>query len=280
MEQEYIAEDSQDHEVDDQESNAELETENESLETDGEEQPEEGQEEAEDDSEEIEFNDKKFKLPKDIAEGVKSMRKDYTEKTMAVADQRKALEERTQFFEQFSSEAAQLKAISNQLVEFKQLDWNTLFQNDSTLANQLQRKEKELIDQRTELMQTVAHKDQLMKHERQQELAKSLESSEAVLRREIKGWSPDFERKLQDFAIDTFGFSSDDVKASKADPRIYKLIYKAFLGDQLSEKQTSKPKPEGGGTVTVLKGKGAVTSKNPAQMSDAEYQKWRRKGYS
>ncbi|MBP9871730.1 MAG: hypothetical protein KBC53_09605, partial [Nitrosomonas sp.] len=90
MEQEQIAEGRQEDEVNSQESEAELETENESLETDGEGQPEEGQEEDEDDSEEIEFNDKKFKLPKDIAEGVKSMRKDYTEKTMAVADQRKA----------------------------------------------------------------------------------------------------------------------------------------------------------------------------------------------
>ncbi len=281
MTDEIIAEDSLAQEVDAPESEAAEENEVETLDDAGDEQltDEDSQDEPADDSEEIEFNERQYKLPKDIAEGVKSMRKDYTEKTMAVAEQRRALDAKTQFFDTFATEATQLMSINNQLKEFKQLDWNTLFQNDSTLANQLQRKERELLDQRAELGQQVTTKQQQLQHDEQQTLAKAIESSEAVLRREIKEWSPELESKLKKYAMDTFGFDAEDVAKSKADPRIYKLLHKAFVGDQLRNTKLPKPKAEAhqASTVTVLKGKGSVVKKSPSQMNDTEFEAYRRK---
>ena len=47
------------------------------------------QAEIEDDSEEIEFNSQSYKLPKEIAEAVKGMQKDYTVKTQHWQEQRR-----------------------------------------------------------------------------------------------------------------------------------------------------------------------------------------------
>ena len=73
------------------------------------------QTEPEDDSEEIEFNSKAYKLPREIASAVKDMQKDYTVKTQAVAEQRKAFEAQAQFHQENIKEVAQLEAINSSL---------------------------------------------------------------------------------------------------------------------------------------------------------------------
>ena len=94
--------------------------------------------ELEDDgTEDLEFNQKSYKLPKDIAEAVRSMRKDYTEKTMAVAEQRKAFEAKMQFAEAFTADIAKLEAVNQRLAEFEQVDWNRLSDEDPVLWQKL-----------------------------------------------------------------------------------------------------------------------------------------------
>ena len=70
----------------------------------------EGEEQL-DDSEELEFRGSKVRLPKDIAEGVRAMQKDYTEKTMTVAEQRKSVENFAKFQQEFSADFTYLAII-------------------------------------------------------------------------------------------------------------------------------------------------------------------------
>lgn len=232
--------------------------------------------EPEDDgTEELEFNQKSYKLPKDIAEAVRSMRKDYTEKTMAVAEQRKAFEAKMQFTEAFTADIAKLEAVNQRLAEFEQVDWNRLSDEDPVLWQKLFSQHRILDSQRNQLAQQLAQKKQEMILNQQQEIAKAVEASETVLRRDIKDWSPQLESNLQQFAVDRFGFDISDVKNAKADPRLYKLMHLAYLGDQIIRKQAVKSKAAPARPVTTLPAKNTKSTRDPSQMSDAEFAKWR-----
>jgi hypothetical protein len=270
--------------VESNEPNETFEDENTSSEYEGDDQPDEGQDQPEDDGEEIEFNEKSYKLPKDIAEAVKSMRKDYTDKTMSLAEQRKSFEQQSSFHQQNIQDVASIVAINNQLAEFGQLDWNSLIDNDPVMAQKLQMQQQALTTKRDGLAQQVSQKQQHMNLEKQQLNAKQLEASESVLKRDISGWSPEFESKLQKFAVDRLGFDLDDIKTAKIEPKVYKLLNLAYMGDQVLRKQKTKPTLESAKPVPILKGKSQTSNRNPAQMASGkvvsdDYLKWRRKGY-
>lgn len=232
--------------------------------------------EPEDDgTEELEFNQKNYRLPKDIAEAVRSMRKDYTEKTMSLAEQRKAFEARVQFAEAVTTERAKLEAVNQRLAEFEQVDWNRLSDEDPVLWQKLFSQHRLLDSQRNQIAQQLAQKQQEMTLNQQQEIAKAVEASETVLRRDIKDWSPQLESNLQQFAVDRFGFDALDAKNAKADPRLYKLLHLAYLGDQIIKKQTTKPKIAPAKPVTTLPAKNTKAARDPSQMSDAEFARWR-----
>lgn len=276
MTEEMIAEDSPEFEDESLESEApeQEEYEDESLYDDTE--AEEAEPEEIDDSEEVNFNDRQYKLPKDIAEGVKSMQKDYTQKTMALADQRRAFQEQVQFQQALNQDLTKIAVIDETLKQFQQLDWNTLVDDTATL-NRFMAHRAQLESQKQAMLYELAHKkEQLALHE-QQTMAKTLEASEAVLKRDIKDWSPQLESNLQQFAIDRLGFDAHDVKQAKADPRIYKLLHMAFQGNQIMSKQAAKPKAvQQAKPVTTLKAKSTKVTRDPSQMNDAEFAKWRR----
>lgn len=258
-------------EVEEVEDNAELETEE-----DSEEQPE-----AVDDSEELEFNQQKYKLPKTIAAAVRDMQKDYTVKTQAVAEQRKAFEAEVKFRQDNINEIADLIGMDKQIGQYKNLDWNTLNQNDPVMFQQLRLQYDEIKEARQNLAATLAQKHQTETLQKQQDIAKRMQESDAVLRREIKDWSSDKEQTLQSFAKQNYGFDSEDVIKAKANPALYKLLNDAYIGQQLLKKQTAKPgavskevKP-----VTIVSGRGAKVATNPANMTNEQYMKWRKQGY-
>lgn len=244
---------------------------------DSEEQPEE----TVDDSEEIEFNQKQYKLPKDIAVAVKDMQKDYTIKTQSLAEQRKTFESQAQFHQAHIQEIAEVVALNKQLEEFKKVDLFALSEQDPVKAQQLMFYKSGLEEQRNMLAQSISQKEQNLALEKQQEIAKRIEESESVLRRDIKDWSPELESNLQQFAVSKLGFDINDVKSSKADPRLYKLLHLAYVGNQIIQKQPAKPKiVQQAKPVTTLKSGGDKSLRNPKDMSQAEYAKWRRKGYA
>jgi hypothetical protein len=248
------------------------------AESDIEEQPEGQAVEPEDDSEEIEFNDKSYKLPKDIAEAVKSMRSDYTTKTMSLAEQRKAFEAQSDFHQKHIADVVKVVALNERLAEYDQVDWNALSDSDPVLWQKLTSQRMTLERQRNQLAQDVTRKEQDLHLTRQQEYAKQMEASETVLRREIKDWSPELESKLQDFGVKAFGFDIDDVKKSKADPRLYKLLHMAFLGDQIIKKQAIKSSPTQAKPVPTILGKKSAIAKSIFEVDDQDaFEKMRRR---
>jgi hypothetical protein len=94
---------------------AELESEESDIES------EESDADQEDDSEEVDFRGSKYRLPKDAAHGVREIQKDYTQKTMALAEQRKAFEAQAKFQQENWQESARVAALDERLAEFNPL---------------------------------------------------------------------------------------------------------------------------------------------------------------
>ena len=83
---------------------------------------------------------------------------------------------------------------------------------------------------------------------------------------------------IQQFVTDKFGIEPERIKAAKTDPKLYKLMYAAYKGEQLMKQQTAKPKPKPAQPVTVLKSAKGSVSRDPSKMSHEQYAKWRKQG--
>lgn len=244
---------------------------------------EESQDQAdpEDDGEEIEFNSKSFKLPREIASAVKDMQKDYTQKTQAVAEQRKAFEAQAQFHQENIKEVAQLEAINSSLTEFSQVDWGAVMQDNPAMFQQLVAQQKQLEERRNQIQGALNVKYQKSTEERQLQEAKLIQESETEIKRLIKDWSLELDSKLQKFAADRYGFPRDTVGEYKKDPKVAKLLHDAYIGQQIIQKQTAKPKVvQEANPVPTVGGSNSRVARDPAKMSQAEYAKWRKQGYS
>lgn len=239
------------------------------------------QTEPEDNSEEIEFNGKHLKLPKDVAADLRSMQKDYTQKTQAVAEQRKDFEAVAQFHKENLKEVAQLEAIRSSLAEFAQVDWVAVSMQDRSMYEQLTAQEKQLQAKFNEVSTSLNAKYQKSTEEQKLREAKLSQESETEIKRLIKEWSPELDSKLQKFAADRYGFPRDTVGEYKKDPKVAKLLHDAYIGQQIIQKQTAKPKVvQEANPVPTVGGSNSKVARDPAKMSQAEYAKWRKQGYS
>ncbi len=234
------------------------------------------QAEPEDDSEEIEFNSKAFKLPREIASAVRDMQKDYTQKTQAVAEQRKAFEVQAQFHQENIKEVAQLEAINSSLSEFSQVDWGVVMQQDPAMFQQLVAQQKQLEERRNQIQGALNVKFQKSTEERQLSEAKLAQESETEIKRLIKDWSPELDSKLQKFAADRYGFPRDTVGEYKKDPKVAKLLHDAYIGQQIILKQTAKPKAiQEANPVPTIKGSNSSTKKTIFDAEGEEFNKAR-----
>lgn len=282
MSEEIIADDSPELEVEVQESDAPEAEQEETLYDDADDYAdddavEEEAPEEDDDSEELTFNDRAYKLPKDIAEGVKSMQKDYTHKTMQIADMKRDYQQQVQFHQQFREAIKEVDVIDATLQQFQQLDWKQL---DPDTMHRFLGEQQNLMNLKQQKVAELAQKKEQLQLEHQQHMAKMVESSEAVLKRDIKEWNATTETAVQTFATDKLGFDLGEVKISKTDPRLYKALYYAWKGHQALNKVAAVKQPpkvvQKAQPVTTLKAKStSKVTRDPTQMNDAEFAKWR-----
>jgi hypothetical protein len=241
------------------------------------------QEQTEED-EEIEIGGKKVAMPKSIAAEIKAgtMRNaDYTQKTQAVAAERKAVEaEREQVrqqaaqHQQFIKEVAKVTALDDQLEEFKKVDWQGLSREDPALAQQLRFQYDDLQQKRNEAAQAVTHKQHEHALAEQQTTAKQVQEAEAYVQREIPGWTQERATKVQAFAAaEGLKLDASTARVLIQNPALLKIMHKAELFDQLEKKQKSKPTTPAAppAPVTRVGASRATAAKDQSKMSDAEW---------
>ena len=247
LEPEQPEEETEQEEVESEESapqdNGEEAEESEEVESPEEDEVEPEEEAEEPDLVEIEVDGESYKVP-EVLKDKFMLQADYTRKTQEVAEQRKQVEQaqaqlqtQAQLQQQNLEDYAKLIAADKQLQAYQQVDWNALYDSDPAEFVRLKEAYRELKDSRTELTQTLTAKQQQQMIEQQAHLSKIIEEGKQVLAKEIPNWNPTLAKELSDYGVSRLGFKAEEVQ-SVVDPRVVKMLHKAYLYDKLQSGKT------------------------------------------
>lgn len=228
---------------------------------------------------EVEYKGEKYNVPPELKDSFMRT-KDYTEKTQTVAEERRALEQQTQQFQQAAQMQqrnmqghAQLAALQNQLQQYEGVDWDSFSEQDATGAQKAFFQYTQLKDATTTLGGQLQQQEAQALQQQQSTIARQLEQGKAELARDIKDWSPDLVKKLNSHG-ETYGFTHTELSGIN-DPRMVKVLRDAMLYRQSVKKATETPKTQAK-PVSKVKGK-AKGAPNPDKMSTEDWLKWRNK---
>ncbi|MGI6854468.1 hypothetical protein [Mesorhizobium sp. 1B3] len=191
----------------------------------------------------IEFDGKQYQVPAALKGGF-LMQADYTRKTQELAEQRRGLEDVASHIrqqaqagdEEITSRAA-LVALDTALEQYAQLDWNQLAANDPSGAQQHWMRYQTLKEQRGQLAEDLHHRQGWRTQMAQQETARRFEETQDFARRHIKGWSPELDLQIIEFARSK-GATDQNLRDAMS-PLVYNLLHLARIGEQALNKATA-----------------------------------------
>jgi Asp-tRNA(Asn)/Glu-tRNA(Gln) amidotransferase A subunit family amidase len=213
-------------------------------------EPIEGEELAqpEEDLEEFDWNGKKIMGPKGLKDGV-LMQADYTRKTQEVAETKKQLEARAaQIEQQFKASDEEMNAraamisIESDLKSYENVDWDKWEAEDLFAAQAGYRKYQQLKDARGQVAGYLGERQKARTEQTQLETTKRLQETRQFAETQIKGWTPELDSKITDFATKELGFDWNTLK-SAYNPIRLPALYLAHIGHAALQKQTTAPKP-------------------------------------
>jgi hypothetical protein len=173
---------------------------------------------------------------------------DYTQKTQAVAEQRKELDGDRERFQQaikmqtqFTEADTAIRVIDSQLAQFEGIDWNTWSQQDPTNAQQAQIQMGALREQRGQAVQNLQRMQAEAQQAESQEIIRRTETNRRKVASVIPDWSADTERAIFDYGISN-GLTENQLASTNYDPIMLSFLNKSRLFDELQQRQTAKPK--------------------------------------
>jgi hypothetical protein len=189
-----------------------------------------------------------YEVPETILPALMKDR-DYRQKTAAVAQQRREIEEAKAAFEverQRSADELKIEAELAHLTELERqyagLDWSRMAQEDLYTAQQRQFERQQVKDRIATLSGERAQKVQERTARAQQETAKRVEAAENYGRANIPNWDAGADRQLVEYAR-SVGFD-DATLARMISPAFIKLLHEASIGASALKKAAVQPKPE------------------------------------
>lgn len=209
---------------------------------------EEGEQPApEEDLEEFDWNGQKIKGPKGLKDGV-LMHADYTRKTQATAEKERALEARAAQIEQASKAGeeemnarAAMISIDTDLKSYENVDWDAWEAQDLFAAQAGFRKFQQLQAARGQVAGYLGERQKARTEQTQQDTAKRLQETRQYAETQIKGWTPELDSKITDFATKELGYDWDTLKGAY-NPKVYRTLYLAHIGHAALQKQSVAPK--------------------------------------
>lgn len=211
-----------------------------------------GDDQSEDEFEDFEEDGKTYKVPKDL-KGHLLRNQDYTRKTQALAEQRKALEaEITKVQadnEEIDSAKISLRQVTQRQKDLEALtgdDWDQLKAMNPQAYDRLQREFLTLPREADKLKQALDQKVSEANRKQQEITAKQVEEGQAILARDIPGWGPDLGAKLVNFVKAEFGIDESNPKHSAAfmDPALVKMAHAAFKAKETQRKAATTQKAQ------------------------------------
>lgn len=165
---------------------------------------------------------------------------DYTRKTQELAEHRRALEAEREALGREASEVRgasrdrmRLAALDEQIAEFEGVDWEAYAAEDPESAQGLWGRFQAMAEAREQLAYAVSHAEERDQLRAAREAAEAMSATGVKLREEIDGWSPEVAAKLVEYG-QAFGVTLEEL-AQMADPRLWKLLHKAWRADQAGQ---------------------------------------------
>lgn len=193
---------------------------------------------------EFEAEGKKYQIPKELEKNF-LQHKDYTQKTQAIAEQRKTYETlaeqarianmRAEFEQGIAQELEQLRAFDTVLSQQSQIDWSSM-STDEILKRKLQIDQWK--EQRDSIKQQLEGKYREWNAKRD-EAVKGLKAKAAeVAATRIPGWNEAVQKAVKEHAL-TEGYTEVELDQAGLDPRHWVTLWKAQQFDQLKAKAKS-----------------------------------------
>jgi hypothetical protein len=201
--------------------------------------------EGEDDGEEVEYEGKAYKVPKELKEAL-LRQSDYTQKTQAVAEQRKAFEERAQMLEtrervlnETFDKAVAVREVQSRLKQFENIDWQALVDTDPVEATRLniayQQLQREAQSKGAELHQAQLQAQQLTQQMDQQTLAHE--------EKELKARLPNFGKADSDRImknLDAYGLTEQEKRMAMHSAKFVHILHDAAIGREYQSSGKTK----------------------------------------
>ena len=193
------------------------------------------------DYEDAEIGGKTYKVHKELKDS-HLMHADYTRKTQEVAEARRSVEaaqkahtEALKATEAYIEDLGELRVIDREIEQYSKVDWAALRAQHPELADQHWWQYQQLKDKRGNVATRITERQHAETSKAQRESAERQEKGFRELSSSIKGWGPDLAGKLVEFAH-AEGLTDADVAAFENNPRVIKLVHKAWLAKGITEK--------------------------------------------
>ncbi len=239
-----------------------------------------------DDEEDDELDGVKLRGKKEALEKLKAerlMQADYTRKTQAIAEEKREAEavkaqyqQAVQVQHHLAAEIGELQVIDRALSQYANVNWQAWADQDAAAASKAHMAFTQLQAQRGQLVNSVTTKNQQLQAFNESESSKRANAAEAVVARELKDWSPEKYRVLQDYAkaegVDPEGLRQMLINV----PLSAKIIEKARKFDALQKQRLAKPPAAPAPPASRVGGGSAANTTKLSEVSDEEYIRRRR----
>jgi hypothetical protein len=138
----------------------------------------------------------------------------------------------------YARHLARIYAMTDRIAQFEALDWKALQARDPMVAETLYRKfleAKDALGKSLAVLQKQARQKAL---DAQREDARRIREAHTSLERDLEDWNPETLGRLTEFGTREFGFAPDEI-AGVDDPRMLKVLHRAFSGDQALKRQAA-----------------------------------------
>jgi hypothetical protein len=204
--------------------------------------------ELQDETEEVEHEGRVYRIPRALS-GAFMANADYTRKAQELAELRQGLHRdregfsvQTELMQATIADRARLAAVDDQLEDFAGIDWDSLGEEDPQTAQVLWGRYQQLAEARERFAWSLTQSEHRARQQAEREMTEQMVATGKVLAAEIDGWSPEVATKLVEYAA-AFGVTLDELR-EVADPRLWKILHRAHLGDEAAKRQETTRQTE------------------------------------
>jgi hypothetical protein len=227
---------------------------------------------------EVELDGEKLHVPPKFEKAFLQER-DYTQKTQAIAEQRRLVEQRAQAIQAQEQALQHLtplyahgQALQNTIAQYEKLDWDTLRANDPVDYSTKRADYAALLQQRQDLGRQIEHAHGQLNQQRQVAMVQAVQAALPQIKKSIPDWGPEKDQQLTRFAI-AQGANPEELMGLASRPWAVVLLEQARKYQELQAKHAQLPKKASpspvakpGAKPTAQSSEGALYRKNLDQF--------------